>query len=626
MSVPTVGPGPASADLQMAFAATLVDEWARGGVSHAVISPGSRSTPLAVALLGHPGIEIQVRLDERSAAFTALGVGMATGRPAVMVTTSGTAAAELHAAVAEADLARVPLLVCTADRPPELRDIGAPQTIDQQWLFGRAVRWYTDPGVADAAATWRSLAARSVIETVAGPAGPGPVHLNLPFREPLLGDAERGGIQPGRPDGTPWYRMAMVPPAPTTAVVDRIVDAARSGARGVIVAGAGAGDPDAVVAASVALGWPVLAEPRSGLRRPGPTVVAAADGILRSESFAAGHRPEFVLRLGAPWVSKVVNAFLAPAGEDATPVMAVVPWGQWVDPDRSVTDLVTADPSHLCRDIVDRLPGRAGVGGGEPEPGDRSAWCEEWRLAETAAQSAIEDALDDPAGDHRGSGGAGGWTEPGLARRLFADLPAGVTLVSSSSMPIRDLEAFGAPRVGPPRLLANRGANGIDGVVSTAMGVALATGPTVALVGDLAFFHDVSALVRGVGSRVPCTVVVADNRGGGIFSFLPPASALDPASFETLFGTEQAPDVAEVAAGFGVPVEEIGPGDGPGVLQEALARRIEQGTLAVIRVRLPDRAANVEIHADLNHRIVAGVERALAAGSPETAAQQGVGS
>lgn len=213
MSVVIPGATPASADVQMAFAATLVDEWNRCGVSQAVICPGSRSTPLAVALLGHPGIRIHVRLDERSAAFTALGVGLASGVPAVIVTTSGTAAAEVHAAVVEADLARVPLLVCTADRPPELRDIGAPQTIDQQGLFGRAPRWYADPGVADGAGrpTWRSLAARSVAEAVSGPAGPGPVHLNLPFREPLLGDPAREEVQPGRPDSQPWYRMETAP-------------------------------------------------------------------------------------------------------------------------------------------------------------------------------------------------------------------------------------------------------------------------------------------------------------------------------------------------------------------------------------------------------------------------------
>jgi 2-succinyl-5-enolpyruvyl-6-hydroxy-3-cyclohexene-1-carboxylate synthase len=217
-----------------------------------------------------------------------------------------------------------------------------------------------------------------------------------------------------------------------------------------------------------------------------------------------------------------------------------------------------------------------------------------------------------------------------LARRLFADLPSGVTLVSSSSMPVRDLEAFAGPRVGPPPVLANRGANGIDGVVSTALGVALATGPTVALVGDLAFLHDVSALVRSAGTATPCTVVVADNGGGGIFSFLPPASVLDPVSFETLFGTRQAPDVAEVAVGFGLPVDEIGPEDGPEALREALGRKRRDEGLTVVRVRLPDREANVEIHAEINRQIVEAVDRGLAAGTdrvgPDATAQQGVGS
>jgi 2-succinyl-5-enolpyruvyl-6-hydroxy-3-cyclohexene-1-carboxylate synthase len=608
----------------MEFAATLVDEWARCGVSHAVISPGSRSTPLAMALLGHPGVEIHVRLDERSAAFTALGVGLASGRPAVMVTTSGTAAAELHAAVAEADLAKVPLLICTADRPPELRDIGAPQTIDQQHLFGRSARWYADPGVADGASrpTWRSLASRSVAEAVTGPAGPGPVHLNLPFREPLLGDADRVDPQPGRPDGQPWYRMEVGPTAPSMAAVARIVDSGRAGTRGVIVAGADCGDPDAVAAASNALGWPVLADPRSGLRRLGPGVIAAADSILRSDAFCATHIPEFVLRLGAPWVSKVVNSYLVTSVTETTPVVAVVPWAQWVDPDRSVTSQVVADPTLVCKGIVDGI--------GRSSPAGASPWLDEWRSAESAAQAAISQDLGDPHGTGNGrSAPRAGWTEPGLARRLFADLPAGTTLVSSSSMPIRDLEAFAEPRVDPPRVLANRGANGIDGVISTALGVAIAAGPTVALVGDLAFFHDVSALVRSAGSNPPCTVVVADNGGGGIFSFLPPAAVLDAVTFEALFGTPQTSDVARVAAGFGLEVDEIGPDDGPEALGEALRRRIEGGGLGVIRVRLPDRSANVAIHQEVNRAVVRAVDEAVAAAGlpgPGATAQQGVGS
>jgi len=405
--------------------------------------------------------------------------------------------------------------------------------------------------------------------------------------------------------------------------VARIVDAGRAGTRGVIVAGAGCGDPDAVAAAAAALGWPVLADPRSGLRRAGDAVIAAADGILRSEAFCAAHRPEFVLRLGAPWVSKVVNAYLATSATGTTPVMAVAPGWQWVDPDRSVTIQVAADPNAVCQGIIDGM-------GDRTRPGAKP-WLDEWRSVESAAQAVIGQILGVLPGAANGRAArSAGWTEPGLARRLFADLPSGVTLVSSSSMPIRDLEAFGAPRVDPPCVLANRGANGIDGVVSTALGVAMATGPTVALVGDLAFFHDVSALVRGVETDPPCTVVVADNRGGGIFSFLPQAASLDATTFEALFGTPQTPDVAGVATGFGLPVEEIGPDDGPQALGEALHRRVAGGGLAVIRVRLPDRSANVAIHAEINQAVVRAVDDAMAADvdrtGPDPAAQQGVGS
>ena len=471
--------------------------------------------------------------------------------------------------------------------------------------------------------TWRSLASRSVAEAITGPAGPGPVHLNLPFREPLLGDAAATGLPPGRPDGQPWYRVEKAPVAPSAAGVAQIVDAGRAGARGVIVAGADCGDPVAVAAAASALGWPVLADPRSGLRRPGSAVIAAADGILRSDAFRATHRPEFILKLGAPWVSKVVNSYLAGSVTESTPVVAVAPWGQWVDPDRTLTTLMTADPTAACQGIIEGMGDRTRAGAGP--------WLDQWRTAESAAQAAIGASLGEPSGAGNGRVPPGpAWTEPGLARRLFADLPSGVTLVTSSSMPVRDLEAFGEPRVDPPRVLANRGANGIDGVVSTALGVAMAGKPVVALVGDLAFFHDVSALVRGVGTDPPCTVVVADNAGGGIFSFLPPAAILDAATFEALFGTPQTPDVARVAAGFGLPVDEIGPDDGPTKLADSLLPRIAAGGLSVIRVRLPDRSANVEIHAEINRAVVRAVDGALAAGAdrngPGATAQQGVGS
>jgi len=620
VSVPTGRVEPGDGDRQAAFAATLVDEWVRAGVRHAVVCPGSRSTPLALAVASEPALALHVRLDERSAAFTALGIGMATGLPAVVVVTSGTAAAELHAAVVEADLGRVPLLVCTADRPPELRDVGAPQTIDQSHLYGRSVRWFADPGVPDESSrgSWRSLGSRSVAEAVSGSQGPGPVHLNLPFREPLLGDAAAGGVPEGRPAGAPWHRVDTGPVGPAPAVVaDLVAEGCVPGSRGLVVAGAGCGDPGAVLGLAEALDWPVLADPRSGLRRTGSDrVVTAADGILRSPGFAADHRPDVVLVLGERWASKVVATFLA-----GSPRVVVDPTGSWPDPERSAVHLLRCDPSLLCAAL-----GAAAVATGNP-PG-ASTWASSWARAESAARSSIREQLDNESHYQNGRdtdasapstpapstpARHAGWTEPVLAHRLVAALPAGTALLVSSSMPVRDVEAFGAPRGEPLRVYANRGANGIDGVVSTGLGVALASGPTAVLVGDLAFLHDVSALVGPEGQDPPLTVVVADNAGGGIFSFLPPAAHLDDGQFERLFGTPQSADVAAVAAGFGWTVEEIAQDADPRALDGALARAAARGGRTVVRVRLPDRAANVDAHDRINAAIVAAVDAAAAA-------------
>jgi 2-succinyl-5-enolpyruvyl-6-hydroxy-3-cyclohexene-1-carboxylate synthase len=370
----------------------------------------------------------------------------------------------------------------------------------------------------------------------------------------------------------------------------------------VIVAGAGCGRPDAVGSLATALGWPVLADPRSGLRGTAAALVGAADGILRSERFAGGHLPDVVVRLGGPWVSKVVNGFVSRAVDGGAHSVAVDPWGRWADPERQVAVIVRADPTRWAEAVTVRLA-ESGAG----SPGDPSPWLAGWQEAEARARAVIAGALGRHAGE------AGGLTEPSLAHRLVAALPDRTTLVVSSSMPVRDVECFAGPRAHPLRVLANRGANGIDGVVSTALGVALAggsgDGPTVALVGDLAFLHDVSALVGPEGSEADLTVVVADNRGGGIFSFLPPAGALDPGTFDTLFGTPQGPDPAAVAAGFGWPVEDVGPESGPDGLEEALDRRLEVGGQAVIRVRLPGRKANVEHHRRINSAVVRAVDR-----------------
>ena len=560
--------------LQDTFCATVVDEWVRAGVTDAVVAPGSRSTPLAVALAGDERLRTHVVLDERSAGFVALGLGLASGRPAVVLTTSGTAAVELHPAVVEAHQARVPLLACTADRPPELHHVGAPQTVDQEGLFGPAVRWACTPGPAEqaGAGTWRSLAARAVAEATAHPAGPGPVHLNLAFREPLTGRPDPP--VPGRPGGAPWHVRSPARPAPPADVVALLA----AGARGVVVAGAGAGDPLAITALAAALGWPLLADPRSGCRVPGPCVVAAADALLRVDAFAAGQQPELVLRLGAPWASRVVGEWLAAL---EVPQFLVDPYGAWLDPGRSATTNVAADPTLLARAIIETGPAAA-----------PPAWAAGWAAAESVAQQAIDGTL---AGRPL--------TEPGVARAVVDGVTAGSTLVVSSSMPVRDVEWYGRPREGV-RVLANRGANGIDGVVSTGFGAALAGGPAVVLVGDLAFLLDTNALLvpAAAGGPVDATVLVVDNDGGGIFSFLPQATALPAERFEQLLGTPHRLDLGAVAAAHGVPAGAL-------VSMEEVRAAVAEPPrgVRVLVARVPDRAANAALHGELHQAVAAAV-------------------
>lgn len=519
----------------------------------------------------------------------------------MLVTTSGTAAVEVHAAIVEAHLSRVPLIVCTADRPPELHHVGAAQTVEQVGLFAGALRWAVDPGVPDDAArpSWRSIASRLVAEATAGPMGPGPVHANLAFREPL--SALPGEPQPGRSNGRPWHRVERVRRALEPGSLDALVGIAWPTAKGVIIAGAGAGRPETVRLLAAILGWPVLADPRSGARvpgEPGAPTVAAADALLRVESFAKEHLPEVVLRIGAPWASKVMANWLAASAAAGGVHVLVDPHWAWRDPGREADLVIPADPDLLMEAVILRVPdggapGRV-VGAARAAP---PAWSSEWAQAEAAAQRAIDGVLacrSDP-------------TEPGVARSLFAWSPPGSTVVASSSMPVRDLEWFAAPRSDPPRVLANRGANGIDGVASTTLGVAAAAagtgGPVVGLLGDLAFLHDMTALVRGRREPVvPAVLVVLDNGGGGIFSFLPQVAELDEATFERLFGTPQRIDVADLARVAGCNTIQVGSSfEVPAQLDLALSHAVRRGT-AVVVVRT-DRKANVALHTELEAEV-----------------------
>lgn len=568
------------------FVATLVDEWCRGGLSDVVLSPGSRSSPMALALAGEPRLRLHVILDERSAGFFALGLALSSGRPAVVLTTSGTAAVELHPAVVEAHQAGVPLVVCTADRPPELQDVGAPQAIDQNRLYGSAVRWFCAPGVPDpvAAQSWRSLASRALAEAVGWGGRPGPVQLNLAFREPLLG--EPGSLPPGRADGQPWHQSPPASwsvPSPSTLAV---LTGRMSGRRGVIVAGAGAesgpGGAAAVQRLAERLGWPMLADPRSGCRDASPATVGAFDGLLRHAGFASEMAPEVVLRLGAPPASKVLSSWLDASGADQALVEA---HGAWLDPQRSAEVMVAGEPGLVCAALADSRPAPAPAG-----------WLRAWASAERAAQSAFDQVL----AAHPEV------TEPGVARALTACLPDPATLVVASSMPIRDIEWYGRPRAGL-QVLANRGANGIDGTVSTALGVAAAQRPTVGLMGDLAFLHDSGGLLGASGRGIDCPLVVVDNDGGGIFSFLPQAAALPRERYEMLFGTPHGMDLAALARAHGLAVAELAKAD---ELAPAVERALVKGGVSVILART-DRQANVAFHQELTAAVADALEEGI---------------
>ncbi len=574
------------------FCATLVDEWVRGGVTDAVVCPGSRSTPMALALADAADdgrLALHVHHDERAAAFVALGLGLATGRPAPVLVTSGTAAVELHPAVVEAHQAKVPFLALTADRPPELHDVGAPQTIDQVRLYGTAARWFADPGVPDQADadTWRPLAARCLAATSGSP--PGPVQVNLAFREPLLG--RPGPLPSPRGAGGPWFQAAPTGPPATPGLEEQTVEAlagALGGRRVVVVAGAGIDDPDAVHELAGVAGWPVLADPRGGTRTPAPATIAHADALLRHRTFAASVRPEAVLRLGALPASKVVVQWLAGLGPDVWQV-GVDADGTLHDPDGSLASVLRAPPGALCGALLDRVKATF----------EAEGWLERWVRADAEAAAAVREVL---AGHHEA-------TEPATARDVLAALPDGAALVASSSMPVRELEWFGVPRDGV-RVLANRGANGIDGVVSTAVGVALAqqrrAAHTAVLVGDVAFVHDTNALVGLAARGIDLVVVVVDNDGGGIFELLPPARALGRDRFERLFATPYVADLAGLAAAHGVATvrverrDEVGP---------AVARAVARGGPQVVLVPT-DRRANAALHDELHAAVAAALDRA----------------
>ncbi len=579
-----------------ALASAMAEELERCGVRRAVVSPGSRSTPLAVALWRRTGIEVTVILDERSAGFFALGTALATGEPAAVLCTSGSAAANLHPSVVEADEACVPMIVLTADRPPELRGIGAGQTIDQLKLYGDAVRWFCDVGTQEAddegLLHFRAVACRAYA-AASGDPRPGPVHLNVPWREPLAPipvDGQVTATDPlaleGRADA-PLNAVARSPSRADEGLLDRLAERIEGAPRGLIVAGRQA-DPmlaEPVAALAAASGYPILAEPTSQLRR-GPhdrsLVVSAYDHIARDRPTAL--EPELILRVGDMPTSKPLRQwFAAIEGLDQ---VVVDPVGEWREPSRKAETILRADPIATARSLTERMsrlrPG-ASTAAGAP-------FATEWLAAERAVREAVDTRL----------GELEELSEPGVWSALAGALRDGDSVLAASSMPVRDLESFLRPGPEGVRFASNRGANGIDGLVSTAAGLSAGSGArTWAVLGDLALFHDLGGLAA-VRHAPELRLIVIDNSGGGIFHFLPQEEAMPEGEFEALLGTPSGLDPAAAGELFGLSVATPGT---PAELDDALA-----GDSRVMVVRT-DRRRNLELHRELSRLAAAAAPR-----------------
>ena len=557
----------------------FVDELARCGVEHAVASPGSRNAPLLLSLARESRIRTWSVLDERSAAFMALGIATASGRPVALTCTSGTAAANFLPAVVEAREARVGLIVLTADRPPELREVGAGQSIDQIELYGSAAKWFVEVGNhepgRESGVHHRALACRAW--ATAGGGRPGPVHLNFPLREPLAPVVEDLDPEPwqGRADGRPWVAVEEAPSVLAGEALDRTVSLVREAPRGALVCGPNAG-PVAMPAAALAraAGWPLLAEPTSGARcgaHDRSHVIAHYDALLRAPRWASAHRPELVVRVGDTPTSKPLRSWLA-----KTRQVVLDPHAAWHEPTRAADDVLVADAALACAALAEEI--------GSPDHDDR-VWVESWLEADAAVAPALA-AVPDPF-------------EPRAYTALAEMLPPGAVVWVSSSMPIRDVETFFPSLATPLELLANRGANGIDGIVSSALGAAAASGGhAYLLTGELALLHDLGALLAGRRVGLELTIVCANNGGGGIFDYLPVAEHAEPGAYEELVATPSGADLAALARALGLP---------HAVAETPREVRAAAASPGLVEVRT-DRSLNVAHHRELFARLTSELD------------------
>jgi 2-succinyl-5-enolpyruvyl-6-hydroxy-3-cyclohexene-1-carboxylate synthase len=561
------------------FVGAFVDELAHAGVSHVCLCPGSRSTPLALLLRKHPSITVWTHLDERSAAFFALGIAKALQEPVAVVSTSGTAAVNFAPAVVEAYYAHAPLLVLTADRPLELRHVGALQTIDQVRLFGPHVKWFVEMPLPDASEETlhyaRTIACRAVA-TARGD-GAGPVHINFPFREPLIPSRRQA---PSTDRVGPSVAIVRTPRRPDLAELADLAAEVHAVRRGLIVCGpqADAQFPAVVARLAEALDWPLLADPLSQVRcggHHGQCIIDSYDAFLRTEELTRRLAPELVLRFGATPVSKSLLQYLQ--CHAACRQILIDGDDDWHDPALTASEVRYTYPRLLCETLLSALPA-------VPQQSRSHAWKDHWVVVGERTRATLQAHLRQSTD----------FSEPRVFAELADLLPRGATLFAGNSMPVRDLDTFFPGGAQAVRFLANRGASGIDGVVSTALGVsAVSPGPIFLTIGDLSFYHDLNGLLAVKQHQLCATIVLLHNDGGGIFSFLPQAQ--DQEHFEELFGTPHGLDFRPAADMYGLSYQR------PACWEEfrtAVQQSLDSPGVTLIEVRT-ERRANVKLHRSL---------------------------
>jgi 2-succinyl-5-enolpyruvyl-6-hydroxy-3-cyclohexene-1-carboxylate synthase len=561
------------------FVGAFVDELVRSGLSHVCLCPGSRSTPLALLLRQHPSLTVWTHLDERSAAFFAVGIAKALREPVAVVSTSGTAAVNFAPAVVEAWYAGTPLLVLTADRPPELRHIGALQTIDQVRLYEPHVKWFVEMPLPDASEEVlryaRAIACRAVATARADHAGP--VHINFPFREPLIPQGYSESLANHRP---PTVQIVHSPSRPTPAELTPLAREFRCVSKGLIVCGPQDDPHFAAVATRVAqeLDWPLLADPLSQARcgaHHNEYIIDSYDAFLRAATTTSDLTPEIILRFGATPVSKPLLLYLQQHA--ASRHILIEKSNQWRDPSLLATDVHRSHPRFWCEALLSALRATSRP---SPAPIWRALWTELGRRAKTALQTHLRQSRD--------------FSEPRVFVELANLLPPAATVFAGNSMPVRDLDSFFPGSAQNLRFLANRGASGIDGVVSTALGVsAVSSDPVILTIGDLSFYHDLNGLFAAKHHRLRVTIILLHNDGGGIFSFLPQAQHQE--HFEELFGTPHGLDFRPAAEMYGLHYQRPADWEEFGI---AVRQALESPGSTLIEIRT-DRRANVALHRHL---------------------------